>query len=193
MATAKEIHVMPFGIEADHPRNSDLYIQVLAVRLRSAIKPIKEVIGREAGEQVMLPVPSQMIEGLPRNMPGMQLHVNPAELTYRVLDPITDEALERIQVALQRTAGYSSTSKLKKARALKGTLNEDQMKTLVREMFHLIEAEEARKAKGSIPDMDDIEDMPGEFLLNSSNRANWRQPKHEKDLDTWAEKLNSLD
>ena len=196
MSSTKEfVDVLPFGIEADHPTNADLLIQVIAgCRLRSAIKPTKEILETIDGVTERRPVHAKMIEGLPRSIPGMQLHVKPETCEYLVTDPIAsnERMLVQIKRAVDQNSGMVVADKLRGMPDKEGKLSKDQMKTLVREMVNLVKAGEAKKAKGVIPKMVDVDDLPGDYLLNASNMNNWRQPKHEKDVDAWAEKQDRL-
>jgi hypothetical protein len=187
--------VSSFTIEADHPRNADLMIQcILGVKLRSTIKSTKEVFTKEEGEQVAIPAPGQMVPGLPSNIPGMRLAVNPGKCLWKVIDPLYDDErmCERITNAIKRSGARLAVNKMKGVAPKEGTLGVDEMKTLVREMLQLVEAGEARVVKGTKPVMEDIEDLPGEFLTNPSKRTQWNQPRYEKDLEAWRRKLNML-
>jgi len=188
------VSVLPFGIEADHPRNSDLMIQAIQQRLRSAIKATKEVFDREDGEQTTRPASARNIDGIPGNIPGMQLHVDPGECTYKVVDPLQgdEETLEKIQRAMQRNSGVRVARTLKGVKPVEGVLGPDEMKTLVREVLNLINSGEARRVRGDEFDMDDVNDLPGDFLLNPSNVGNYHQPRYEKDLREWKENLNRV-
>lgn len=190
----RAVSVLPFGIEATNPRNGDLFVKGISQRLRSRISPTKDIFDREDGEQVIRPVDAKLIDGLPRNLRGMQLHVNPAECTWKVIDPLhgKEEVLDKIKQAMVRNAGYSINGKLKGVPPKEGTLDIDQMKTLVREMVQLIEAGDAEVIKGVKPEMEDVEELPGDFLLNPINLGNWNQPRYEKDVEEWKRKLNTL-
>jgi hypothetical protein len=187
--------VSSFTIEADHPRNADLMIQcILGVKLRSTIKATKEVFDREEGEQIKVPAPAQMVPGLPADIPGMQLAVNPGKLMWKVTDPLyeDDRKCERITNAVKKSGARLAVSKIKGVAPKEGKLGIDEMKSLIREMLWLIESGEARVVKGKTPEMEDIEDLPGEFLTNPSKRSQWNQPRFEKDLEAWRRKVNQL-
>ena len=188
------VDVVAFGIEADHPRNSDLLIQGIEDgRLRSAIKPTKQVFDREEGELIERPAPAGMVDGLPSRLSGMQLHVDPEKLTWKIVDPLegNERALEQIKRAVDRNTGYSTNDKLKGMKERSGTLGEDEMKTLIREIVGIIESGEA-KVIGMKPDMDDVDALPGRYLLNASKREQWKQPRYEDDLPAWETSLNRM-
>lgn len=189
------VDVAPFGIEADHPRNSDLLIQVIDCRLRSSIKPTKTIIDKgEDGGKEERPVNAWMVDGLPNHVPGMQLHVNPEKCTWVVIDPLEgdERTLEKIKKAVERATGYRVSDKLRAAPRKEGKLNKDQMKTLTREMVGIVKAKEAKIVKGILPDMEEVDELPGKYLLNSSNRNNWHQPKYEEDLPDFENRLHSM-
>jgi hypothetical protein len=187
--------VSSFTIEADHPRNADLMIQcIMGIKLRSSIKSTKEIFIQEDGEQVTVPAPGQMVPGLPANIPGMQLSVNPGKCLWRVTDPLYEDerTCERITRAIKQSGSRMVVNKVKGVAPKDGELGIDEIKTLVREMYQLVKAGEARVVKGTNPEMDDIEDLPGEFLTNPSKRTVWNQPRYEKDMEDWRRKINQL-
>lgn len=191
----KAVSVGSFAIEADHPRNADLIIQVIiGGRLRSRIKATKDVFTRRKGEQIVRSTSAKMFENLPANIPGMQLHVNPANNKWRIIDPLCDdeELLEEIREAIQQSSGMAVSSKLHGVPTKSGRLDANQMKTLVREMFDLLQAGHVRTVKGKEPVMEDIDKLPGDYLLNSRNPTDWTQPKLEKDLPKWVDRLNRM-
>jgi hypothetical protein len=193
--TARVSSVSSFTIEADHPRNADLMIQcVLGLKLRSTIKATKEIFTKEEGEQITIPAPAQMVPGLPADIPGMQLAVNPGKLMWKVSDPLYEDErkCERITNAIKNNGTQLTVSKIKGVAPKEGKLGIDEMKSLVREMLWLIESGEARVVKGKKPEMEDIKDLPGEFLTNPSKRTQWNQPRYEKDVENWRRKVNQL-
>ncbi|MCK9570109.1 hypothetical protein M0R72_14290 [Candidatus Pacearchaeota archaeon] len=191
----KGMAVGPWAIMADHPRNCDLLLVSLSnSRMRSFVKPIKTIFTREAGEQVQQPASAGMIQGLPSSIPGMELHVNPADGTFKIIDPLrgNEEQLEKIRRAINAAGAIRTDNKLRGIPDRVGKLDRDQMKTLVREMCRLVDAGEAVVCKGAQPSEDELENMPGEFLTNPTNMGGWHQPRYEKDMDSWTETLNRL-
>lgn len=194
MSTAEisqEIIVAPFGIEADHPRNSDLYIQCIpGVRLRSAIRGDKHVIDAKTGEPRTPLDQVRQLATFPKT-PGMQLHVNPTKLTYSVYDPLSgDEDLrERITKWCDQNMPIRMTATIKGCETQQGTLDKHRMKSLCREMFWLVNAGEAKVADGELPTMEEISELPGHFLLNPGSRTYNSQPQFEKDFDEWCDNL----
>ena len=194
---AKRLSVKPWGIEAAHQRNCDLLLQsVEGCRLRSAIRPNKEIIDRDpqTREQIVRDASAKVIEGLPANIPGMQIHVNPAKCAYRIVDPLhDDEAMcERIQQALERQTSVRTGSKLRGVEGRSGTVDRDRMKTLVREMCNLVAAGEAKVVQGICPGTEEVDGLPGDYLLDPSNMGLYHRPRYEKDEQDWVETLNRL-
>jgi hypothetical protein len=187
------LSVQPWGIEADHPRCCDLLLQSIpGERLRSTIiasKPARDV---HSGMMMIPPDQSAFLAQFPP-MPGMQLHVNPAKLTYTIIDPMFDDEdlCRKVQGALERQTSFRTSGKLRGQETKRGTLDVHRMKTLVREMTWLIDAGEARVVKGVKPDMEQIIQLPGEFLLNPGSRVTNLQPRFEKDWDAWIERLTA--
>lgn len=197
MATAQtedrpEIIVAPFGIEADHPRNSDLVVQCIpGCKLRSAISGSKHLIDAKTGEPRVPLDQARHLSTFPRT-PGMQLHVNPAKLVYTIVDPLNDdeELRERITRWYSQNSAVRSIDTLKGVPTQQGELDTHRMKSLCREMFWLVEAGEAKVVKGALPAFDEIEELPGYFLLNPGSRISNTQPRYEKDFQSWVDRMS---
>lgn len=188
------VSVLPFGIEADHPRNDDLRLKCIAgARLRSAIDGSKPYINTRTGEAHLPFGQAHGLAAFPKT-PGMQLHVNPAECTYVILDPLEgDEVLlERISKWLRNRDGIRNDAKIKGVPAQKGKLDAHQMKSLCREMLDLVEAGEAKRCKGPLPSREDVDELPGYYLLNPGIQTMTSQPRYEKDFDDWVQRLHSI-
>jgi hypothetical protein len=182
----KQATVVPaFGIEADHPQMCDLLIQSIpGCRLRSRIRPTTTTVQG----QVRTP---QTHGHSPPEVPGMQLHVNPAELSYVILDPLNndEDAKARIKRYLHLTTGARQDTNLRGVETRKGTLDVHRIKTLVREVIWLLKENSVRMVKGAAPEMDDADEMPGKYLLNPGLRTQTTQPTFEEDYDGWVDQL----
>jgi len=192
--------VMPFAIEAKTPRNQDIIIQCLGCkRLRGAVRASMEAFDRQWQDQdddesATRPVSANLIDGI-GELPGQVLYVDPAELTWKIRDPLwgEDSKLERIRKAMRRALGLAVIDqKLQGMKPEDGTLDVDTMKTLCLELLSFIEAGEARVVKGIKPSKEDIDELPGRYLLNWSNRNKWRQPKYADQYDEWERDMNKL-
>jgi hypothetical protein len=63
------------------------------------------------------------------------------------------------------------------------------MKTLCREIVWLLNEGSVRVVKGATPEMDDIDELPGKYLLNPGLRTQTTQPTFEEDYDGWVNQL----
>jgi len=173
-----EVVVPPFGIEISTPRNSDMRIQSIpGCILRGAIKA-------RATCKIMPLMPE---------VPGMQLHVNPAKCAYTIIDPLHGNTAlcEEIHKVLSQSdiiASWPGKS-LNGVPLKSGELDVDRMKTLCREMLQILDSDHAVMVEGPKPDMEDIDDLPGDFLLNPGSVTRNAQPRYEKDLPAYEQRL----
>ena len=183
--------VPPFGVEAKHPRNCDLLIQSIpGCRLRSEIDGTSPVRDVKTGDLRVSLDQARHLASFPR-VPGMQLHVNPAELTYAIMDPLHGDAemCERIRKWMNEMSPMRTGQTVKGVPTLTGQLDVHRMKTLCRELVQTMASGEMKHCKGPKPSMDDIDELPGNYLLNPGSRVNTTQPTFEKDWDSWVEQL----
>jgi hypothetical protein len=190
----EEIIISPFTIEADHPRSSDLLLQAIPnCRLRSAIKASRTTIRNPqspTNEPVIPKDQARHLGSLPV-IPGMRLSVDPANLTYEITDPLCDnpELCDRIESALNSDDRPLSIDKIKGVPVQKGELDVHRMKTLCREIVWLLKDKHVKMAKGPQPDMDDVEELPGKYLLNPGSRVPNNQPVYEEDMPQYVDNL----
>lgn len=183
--------VAPFAVECDEPRNRDCIVQAIpGCKLRSAISAAKPVIDQKTGMSMIPPDQSASLGQFPP-IPGMQLHINPAKLSYVVIDPLDeDEDLcARIKKAMDRTSPFRTEAKLKGVPPLKGTLDVHRMKTLVREMLWMLDSGMVKIIKGVRPNEEDVDKLPGKYLLNPGSRIPNYQPTFSEDLEEWTNQL----
>lgn len=189
-----ELIVAPFGIEADHPRNSDLLLQSIPnCRLRSSIDGSRSIIDAKTGD-VRVPLDqARALSSFPRT-PGMQLMVNPMRGAYVVLDPLEDPAneqvIDRVNKYLKQNTPIRSNSQIKGVPKQKGELDKDRMKTLCREILDLHDAGHIKVVQGMLPDRETVDSLPGNYLLNPGSRVQNTQPRYEKDLEGWVDRLS---
>jgi len=177
--------VAPFEIEAKHPRNCDLAIQcVPGLKLRSAVSQTTKTV--QGG--VRTPT---LDNKSPPKLPGMRLFVDPENLIYRVSDPLRDDESLRDSIGrwIKETTGSRSESRPNGVPTKNGELDEHKAKSLCREMYNLLKEGEAVITDGLMPELDDIEDLPGKFLLNPGLRTHTTQPRFEEDWDAWLTQL----
>ena len=184
--------VQPFGVQADHPHNSDILLQSIpGCKLRTRIVSNKPITDRKTG-QPMVPTDQASFLSMLPTIPGMEIHVNPAKLSYVISDPLhdDDDLCERIAGAINHQRGV----KIDKVRGVEpqhGTLDQHRMKTLCRELLRWRDQQAVKLVKGSWPTDEDVEALPGHFLLNPGSFTFTGQPRFEKDWDRWVEKLSS--
>jgi hypothetical protein len=199
----REVSVAPFAIEARTPRNQDIMIQSIGqMRLRGAVSASVQAFDRtwededqEDAEMPTRPVSAKLIEGV-GELPGMQLYVNPATCEWKTADPLykKEKALKKLQKALSNALGVAAVDqRLEGMKPRSGKLGQDEMKTLCRELLCFIEAGDAKVVKGMAPEREEIDELPGDYLLNWSQKDKWRQPRYEKDYENWADRVGQLE
>lgn len=186
--------VQPFGIEADHPRNCDLLIQsVPGCILRSLISSSKPSRDYKRGTMRVNPDQSAYL-GLFPTMPGMQLHVNPSTLTVAVVDPLHEdkEMCRQIKSAYDQANEFKSNVEFQGCPTRKEVIDVHRMKTLCREILWLLKEDHAKVVKGFAPTMEQVDAMPGHYLLNPGSTVPNGQPTFEKDMDAYREQLSRV-
>ena len=180
-----------FTVEADHPRNADLLLQSIPnCRLRSTIRADRYITDAKNGEKLIPESQSRNLGKLPK-IPGMTLSVNPAKLSYEIIDPLHEDKdfCEKLQTALNRDQGTRSDAKLKGVPPQNGTLDVHRMKTLCREVVWLLEAGDVKVVKGDKPTLKATDALPGKYLLNPGSTMQNSQPMFEVDLPAWTERM----
>ncbi len=183
--------VIPFGIEIDHPRNSPIALQsIIGMKVRSRTTATRTVKNRRTGHESVPIDQSMAYAGFP-TIPGMQLFVDPANLEYKVVDPLRDDRdLCDKLIAAMKQQGTAVSDTMNGMPERKGTLDVHRIKTLCREMLWILDAKQANVIKGVKPDLEDIQDLDGEFLLNPGSRITNSQPRYECDWEEWVTQLN---
>jgi len=193
MPTAEEkTRVASFGVEIDTPRNGDVVLNSIpGCRLRGAIAASKPGFAKRDGDTPTIPRDQATHLGALPPIPGMQLHVNPAKCAYTIIDPLyeDDELCRRIQSAM-RANERPISGEIRGVPPQKGELDVHRMKTLCRELHQLVETSYAKVVKGVLPSMEEIEDLPGKFLLNPGSVIPNSQPLFEEDMEAWVANLH---
>lgn len=185
--------VQPFEIVVDQKRNCDVLMQSIpGCRLRSAISASKPIIDAKTGEPMLPPDQVRHLGQLPPT-PGMHLSVNPAKLSYEITDPLYDDedACERLRLAINRTSAARIPGKLRGIAPQRGSLDVHRMKTLCREIIWLLDSGDFQMVRGQRPTLEDVDGLPGHYLLNPGSQVRNSQPQFEKDYDAWVEKLTA--
>jgi len=191
--TEVAVSVSSFTMEADHPRNCDLLIQnIPGLKLRSAIEGTRPIIDQQTGDAVVPADQSKGLASLPR-IPGMLIRVLPEEGIVIVTDQIDDDEKlkSRLVSFLKNNTAYRSDS-IKGVDKQTHKIGESEMKTLCRELFNIMEAGEGTLAKGPMPKMSEIDEMPGRYLLNPGSTLQNSQPRYEDEYEEWKSNLSRL-
>jgi len=186
------ITVSPWGIEADHHRNGNLIIQNIAgCKLRSRIDSSRPVVDAKTGIEGIPVDQSVALASFPRT-PGMRLYVDPEKCTYKITDPLDKKDIEAIKRYFRSRQGMLATvsDELKGVPDQEGTLDPHQIKSLCREMLWLVDSGDAKRISGPKPDMEDVDALPGKYLLNPGARVRNSQPRYEEDFDQWVSNLD---
>jgi hypothetical protein len=182
--------VLPFTIEADHPRNCDLLIQSIpGCRLRSIIDGARPVIDKNGDARI----PVDQAKGMasfPRT-PGMRVFVNPQEREVIITDPLTEneQLLERVRKAINQQTGIRNDTKIRGVDTRREKLDEHRIKTLCRELRDLLDVKHVKMVSGPEPTREAIQQMPGKFLLNPGSTVPNTQPRFEDDYSSWLDQL----
>lgn len=183
-----------FTVEASDPRLGDVVIQSIpGCRLRSAVKHVKELFNPRGPGKDVITGKSNIISGIPE-LPGMQLIIKPGLCRVKITDPLhgDEETCALIKSLKDYATGNKKDGKLDGVPPREEKLDPSRMKTLVREVLYMIENGTVKMVGGSIPEMEDIEKLPGNFLLNPGSRIQNLQPRFEKDFEGWVENLDRV-
>lgn len=186
------VTVGAFTIEADHPRIQTLVCQAAPVSLRSRLVASRPIVDAKTGESHIPRDQAAALGQLPE-VPGMTMELDPETCTYRVHDPLNDDsdlrALLKKRIESSQL-GRVGKSDIRGAKDVSEKLDAHRFKTLVREIKWRLDAGEAKVIKGVAPDMEDIDDLPGNYLLNPGSRVPNSQPRYEKDFEEWIANLH---
>lgn len=185
------VSVQKWGIEADHPRNGDLWIKCIPnCRLRTQIRP-KPVVDDRTGNATMH-VGEAVNYGTAGTLPGMQLLVDPATCECVIIDPTHDDP-EGLKRWLKQVFRNSPTvPEMQGQPPRREKIDVDHMKTLCREMKQLVELGHAKVCTGELPKAEDIDALPGDYLLDAGAFTTTFRPKYEKDYDEWHRRQGTM-
>ena len=186
------IAVPPWGIEIALDNSGDKMISSIpGLRMRGRIDPSR---GRKKpnGETFMPTDQTMELSTLPV-IPGQRLIVDPAKLTYAVIDPLEDDETlcDRIHKWLNNRNAFRTDARIRGVPRKTGTLDEDRMKTLCREMVHMVNIGHAIVVKGSLPDDAAVAALPGRFMHDPGRRVQNTQPEYEDDYLEWVARMRS--
>lgn len=196
--TRTRYSVLPFTVEIDLPRNGHLVIQSIPGRasLRSRFDATKTTAfggNSERKDDQVIPMTQIANFGTHPAMPGQRIHVDPEKGEYVISDPMRDnkELLSKFARWLD-TQNVIGNNERNGFPTVKGHLDIDWMKTLCRELYHVIKNKDGRLVEGPSFDLDDVDSLPGDYLLNPGSTIRTSQPKYEKQLESWERQLNQV-
>jgi len=162
------------------------------MRMRSRITAERPVTDQDTGRRMIPPDQAAYLGQFPE-MPGMLLTVKPAELAYSLVDPLEDDEdlCEQIRSAMERNSTFRGKGKLKGCPRQDGKLDVHRMKTLCRELVKMAELGFVRVRKGQVPTLEQVDAMPGRYLLNPGSTIPNGQPRYEDSLEDYVQNLNS--
>ena len=189
-APGVKIAMPPFTIEIDHPRNCDVIVQSIpGCRLRSKFIGSRPIVNQKTGDASVPVDQGKAFANFP-TVPGMQLRIDPKKCKVQIIDPLHgDKELCRRIVRYFNSNGQSTSREMDGVPPREESLDIHRMKTLVREVAHLVNIKQAVVVKGNIPEQDDIDDLDGYYLTNPGSTIRNDQPKYEKDMDDWMRNL----
>ena len=130
----------------------------------------------------------------------MELHVNPAKCSCRIVDPLHSDASLCEQIGQHTQQEHYRGPRLNNVQGVppeeinlmeNGAPDLHRTKTLVREMVQMVKGGCARVVKGTLPSLADVDKLPGDYLLNPNNQLAVNMPKFEKDYPAWVDRLGS--
>jgi len=171
--------VAPFAIEADNRQgNINQNHSIASIPGCYLRGRIKQRIGMGADYARAM--------GSCPEVPGIQLHINPHKCEWRLIDPLYDDRklLGELKMHMRSTRGVT-IHELQGVESTDGKLDVHRIKTLCREVLAMVLRDVATVVKGPTPSLENIDALPGYYLLNPGLRTNWGQPIYEKDYDAW--------
>jgi len=198
MAMVKEeIGLETFVVEANGIRNNDILIQSIpGCKLRGRINSNRRTLVnlQDRGTPVVPPDQVRFLGQLPDDIPGMMLKVIPSKRTVVIIDPLNEneELSKKITESLSRMERIGSRVEIRGVPNRTEVLDEDRFKTFLREVIQIVEAGFMEVVKGTLPTIEQVNNLPGDYLLNPGSRVHTTQPKYEKDLESWTRNLNKV-
>lgn len=187
--TETTVQTVPaFAVQATHPRNCDLHLMclngVIGRRMRSTTNPlVTNIQGQPRPFNRQDPVPV---------IPGQILRVFPSELRVVMEDPFFGDDVMRDALArwLRKNQGGTSTIPPSGIPPVEGRMDANRMKSLCREILHLLADKSMTQVEGPAFDLEDVDGLPGDYLLNPGSIIPTGQPALEKHWDQYVQRCN---
>ena len=198
MPPTQKVSVPPFTIEANLPRNGHLMIQAIPgrPRLRSAFdaaKPVRRGGHGPDADDMIVPTSQNAAFGDHPAIPGQRISVDPGAGTYVITDPMRDNVrmLGKVVRWLSAKAGGGAENR-NGFETTSGKLDVHRMKSLCREMWHVVNNGDGRIIEGPEFSLEDCDDLPGRYLQNPGSAVRTSQPQFEDQMEKWEETLNAV-
>jgi hypothetical protein len=170
-----------FTVEIDTPTPSTVILTTIPMRLRSRWS-INKVAGKTIGRD-MYRMP---------NVPGMHVVVNIKDSTVTFHDPLSDnqELMANVSRVINSITAIKGPDRCPVPTTTQ-QLSKDQLKTLLFEMHRRVNQDpvSAKIVRGTLPDPEQIEAMPGR-QLNDPHNSNPRKPRFVDQLEEWFEMVD---
>ena len=135
-------------------------------------------------------------EGLSQmpDVPGIHMEIDLGRSCAREYDPLAEnkelhaEADAAMGLALKKSA--HKTLAWPEVKYSKPTMSEHVFKTLAREVAQLVEQGMARVVSGKLPEVSEIDRLPGRYLHDPWN-SNANRPRFEDQVDVYLDKLEA--
>lgn len=196
-ATKKRTKVAPFAVEATPPRNGNLMLRSIPGRivLRGAFSSSATVtVTNEDGEEEeVVPLDQARDSARVPRIRGEIIAVHPTKRQYKTKDPLRGDKrkLNAIRNAVNDRRAFSMKENMDGVPPRSGEISVHEMKTLIREILDFHDDGQVKVVSGKLPTREQVDNMPGEYLLNAGMVTRTSQPRFEKDLPEWEAKLNA--
>lgn len=124
------------------------------------------------------------------DIPGEFLCIKASEGVAIFYDPWEDkpEDWTRLNNALSEALPARTKQGFGPVPRQESKMSVDEMKTLVLEIFQMVEDKQARVVKGRMPDREAIDAMPGHELYDPMN-SNARKPRYVEEVPEWERRI----
>ncbi len=172
----------PFTVEFGDPLCRQIHLQTFQRTLRgswSNMKLLRAGGGRNLGE---------VGQSLP-DIPGIHCTVDFRASVVEFTDPAPPEVWEDLNRTLQTapTAIVGVGQNFGPVNDTSEPVDAHTLKTFTRELLRLVNAEKATVVKGTLPSLEEINELPGRYLFDPSWHSQWK-PQFEDEYERWKER-----
>lgn len=188
-ATAEKregVQVQTFTVELGDSKNRNINIPILHDVFRGRF-----AMGNLRGREIGYPM-----QGLP-DIPGVHLTIDARNRRVIVEDPLNDrkDIADQVAEVLRKRGKITAEGRIKGIQKRTITLDEHQMKTLVRFVVKtLLESDEpkATLVSGRVPERSEIDSLPGRYLYDPGTETPGNGPKFEDEAQEFFDRVNRL-